>query len=53
LGLFREHANFAESIIVAFLESDEGGRGLAFETELGAEFGPIELEGGGALRGFC
>lgn len=50
-GLLLEDGQFTARIIVALLEGLKGGGGLAFETKLGAELGPVELEGGAALRG--
>lgn len=37
---------------MSLLEGSEGGGGLAFEAELGAQLGPVEFEGGGALGEF-
>lgn len=49
LGLLRENGDLAARVVVALLEGLEGGGGLAFETELGADCGPVELEGCAAL----
>ena len=43
--------NFPARIIVALLEGAEGGGGLAFEAELGADLGPVDFEGCAALFG--
>ena len=54
LGLFGENGDFATRIVVALLEGLEGGGGLALEAELGAQLGPVELEGCATLQeGIC
>jgi hypothetical protein len=50
LRLLREHGYFAARIIVALLEGLESGGSVSFETQLRADFGPVELEGGAALQ---
>lgn len=49
LRLLGEDGYFAACIVVALLEALEGGGGLSFETELGADPGPVDFEGGAAL----
>lgn len=50
LRLLGEQLNFATGIIVALLESLQGGGGAAFEAELAGKFRPVEFEGGAALQ---
>jgi hypothetical protein len=49
LGLLRQDLDLAASIVVALLESLEGGGGLAAEAEGGRHLGPVDLESGAAL----
>jgi hypothetical protein len=49
LGLLGEDGDLAARIVVALLEVLEGRGRVAFETELGGQLGPVELEGGAAL----
>lgn len=49
LRLLREDGQLAARIVVALLEGLEGGGGLAPETELRGQLGPVELEGSAAL----
>ena len=49
LGLLGEDRHFAARIVVALLEALEGGGGLALETKLGPDPGPVDFEGGAAL----
>lgn len=49
LWLRGEKIEFASRIVIALFEGKEGGGGLAFETEGGGDFGPVEFGGGGAL----
>ena len=49
LRLLREDRHFAARIVVALLEGLQGGGRVAFEAQLRAELGPVELEGGAAL----
>ena len=48
----RELGDAAAGIVVAFLEGEESGGGLAFEAEGGGDFVPVEFRGGGALEGW-
>jgi hypothetical protein len=49
LRVFGELLELAAGVIVALLESDEGVGGRAFQSELAAEGGPVQLEGGTSL----
>jgi hypothetical protein len=49
LRLLREDRHFAARIVVALLEGLQGGGRVAFEAQLRAELGPVELEGGASL----
>jgi hypothetical protein len=51
LRLFLQNGDLPARVVVALLEGLEGGGSLASEAELRANFGPVELKGGGALRG--
>lgn len=53
LRLLGEDLDLAARVVVALLEVGEGLGGAAFEAKLGAEVGPVHLEGGGTLRDFC
>lgn len=54
LGLLGEDGDFATRIVVALLEGLEGSSGLTLEAELGAQLGPVELEGCATLQeGTC
>ena len=49
LRLVRENLQFAARVVVALLEGLEGRGGLAFEAEGGADFRPVNFEGGASL----
>ena len=49
LRLLAEHEDLPARIIVALLEGLEGSGSVSFETKLGRELGPVELESGAAL----
>ena len=49
LRLFREDSHFTARIVIALLEALESGGSLTLKTELSADPGPVELEGGAAL----
>lgn len=49
LGLRAQQVDFAARVVVALFEGLERGCRLAFETERGGDFGPVEFQGGGAL----
>lgn len=49
LRLLGQDLNLAASLVVALLESLEGGSGLAAEAEGGRHLGPVDLESGAAL----
>ena len=51
LGRLGEDLDFAACVIVSFLEVGEGGCGLAFEAERGADLGPVDFESCAALSG--
>jgi len=53
LGLLGEDGDFATRIVVALLEGLEGSSGLTLEAELGAQLGPVELEGCATSDGHC
>jgi hypothetical protein len=50
LRLLGQSSDFAPCIVVSLLEGLEGCGCAASDSELRAEFRPVELEGGGALR---
>jgi hypothetical protein len=50
LGLLGQDGDFAARVVVALFEGLERGCGLTFETQLGANFGPVELESGATLQ---
>lgn len=43
LGLRLEEVDAAAGVVIALLEGLEGGGGLAFQTEGGGDFGPVEF----------
>lgn len=49
LGLLGEDLDFAARVIVALLEVGERLGGVASQTELGAQVGPVDLEGSRTL----
>ena len=49
LGLLGEDGDLAAGVVVALLERLKGGGGVALETELLGQLGPVELEGCAAL----
>lgn len=49
LGLRAQQVDLAARVVVALFEGLERGCRLAFETERGGDFGPVEFQGGGAL----
>lgn len=49
LRLLGENGDLPARVVVALLEGLEGGGSAAFQTELRADLGPVELEGGAAL----
>ena len=48
--MFGEDRHFAARIVIALLEGLEGCGGISLEAELRGELGPVELEGGAALK---
>lgn len=51
LRLGPENGDLAAGVLIAFLEREQGGGGLAFEAEGGGDFGPFDFEGGASLVG--
>lgn len=49
LGLLGKNGELAAGIIVALLEGLQGGSGLAAKAQRGADFGPVDLQGGATL----
>jgi hypothetical protein len=49
LGLLGQDLDLAAGIIIALLESLQGGGGLAAQTEGAGHLGPVDLESGAAL----
>lgn len=48
-GLLRELLDAAAGVVVALLESLQGGHGLAAETQRAGHLGPVDLESGASL----
>ena len=49
LGLLGQDLDLAAGVVVALLESLQGGGGLAAQTQRAGHLGPVDLESGAAL----